>query len=201
MLIETISQPWVRALAVNKREGLMDPLMVWNGPPEAANPNTQSGYNARGVFDLGQGGGTSSQRVKVMPFCEGQPGSVFWTTVYGWNPVQGDETNPLKAAWIFNLLAQFMCVVGDIKGPEPVDNVQTTNALLKGERVCDSLSLVGGVLGLSGFICSSFPGSGYPAYAAFETFGARKVSFDFACEDPGMVGFPGLGMNCFWARL
>ncbi len=197
MLIETLSTPWVRVLTANKREGDMDPIMTWPGPPDAINRNTQSGFNARAVVNLGHGGGLTVQRIKIMPFCEGPPGSIFWTTIFGWSPVGTVEEDPTKAAWLFNLLAQFMCVAGDIHGPQPLDNVQTTNALLPGENLCDGLSLTAGVLGLNGFINSNFPGTGIPAVAAIEVFGAKKVSFDFSFPQE----IQPIGMNCFMSRL
>lgn len=202
MLIETISSPWVKALAQNKREGMLDPVQLWATPPDAANPLMQSGYNARGVWDLGQGGEVTVQRVKVMPYCEGQPGSVFWMRVYGWSAVGRVENDPLKACWVPDLLGEFLCVAGNIPGPRTTDSMApTSSAVQPTENVCDAITMTAGVLGLNGFICSAFPGSGIPAYAALEIYGARKVSFDFACDFNLYPDLSGIGMNCLWARL
>lgn len=201
VLIETISAPWVKALSLSKREGFLDPWQVWNAPPDTVNTNTSSGFNARGVWNLGAGGGTTVQRIKVMPYCEGQPGSVFWMRVYGWSPVGTVADDPKYSSWVPNLLGEFLCVAGNIPGPHLIDNVQTLNALLPGENLCDAISLNNGVLGLNGIVNSQFPGSGVPAFAVLEVYGARKVSFDFACDAPLQPELPGIGMNCLWARL
>src|SRR4051812_40726263 len=116
ILVETISAPWVKALTQSKREGFLDPVQVWSSPPEAANALMQSGFNARGVWDMGQGGETTVSRVKVMPYCEGQPGSVFWMRIYGWCAIGREENNPRLACWVPTLLGEFLCVAGNVPG-------------------------------------------------------------------------------------
>lgn len=193
----TVSTPWTRALPTNKQEDSWEPIYVLNAPPDAANPLMRNGFNTPGCVNMGQGGGEAPLRLMVMPYCEGPPGSIFWMRAYGWRPIGTDESNPRFATWVFNLLVEFVCVAGDLHGPQPIDNVQTTNFLLPVENLCDSMQRTSGILGLNGFVNSDAPGSGTPAYAAFEIYGAKKVSFDFAF--PRDVSH--VGMNCFYARL
>lgn len=197
---QMLSNPWAKALAEGKQDDEFDDVMVCPGPPDAANPNTRSGFNARGVVDIGQGWGVTPTLLLVQPYAEAEAGTIFNMRLYAWRPIGTNENDPAKSAWVYNLLAEFVCVVGEAPGPHVVDNLNTANAIGPYERLCTGLSLVRGVLGLHGFVNSS-PDLAFPAYAGVTLYGARKVSFDFASPRTGTDDVATVAkMNCLYAR-
>lgn len=189
MLIETLSEPFVKAFPVNCQKDVFDPIT-----------NRFQAPAGDGAFGMGQGGACAVNRLYLMPYGEGEPGVAFLTRLYGWRPV-GLATGPYqKQVWVWNVLAQFLCVLGDCPGPRPdsAGVIDRSPALTAQENLCDGLALTAGVLGLTGFVNQVGPGSGFQACAAVELYGCRFVSFDFAQALPGPGG--AVTMNCLWAR-
>lgn len=186
------SNPFAKALTANVQQDLFDEIYLTQAPPSGA-----------GVFPMGEGGSKAPCRLLLMPFAEGSPGSTFVMRLYGWRPVgQGGPGRAELQVWVFHVLAQFLCFTGAIPGPilKGTDFSENRLALKTTENLCDSLVLQKGVLGLDGFLSTDVPGSGCPATALVEIYGAKYVSFDFA-QWPSVGPSGGvIGMNCLWAE-
>lgn len=168
-------------------------------PAEATSSSLEYGQSAS--YAEGKLGLYSCQRLLVLPFCDGAPGSRFWTRLYGWRTFQGGKQSP--RLWIPMLLAQFLCVSGDLPGMQPVSGTQPQgggqippsppNALMAvTENFCQVLALVSGSVGQSGEIVNA---GGFISYAMVELRGAEKFQFEFQTPDDRPVS-----MNALWAR-
>lgn len=180
---ETPSSPLAKAFPANVQRDRYETVVLTTTKP-----------SGDGVVSFGDGASVP-RRILLFPFCEGQAGDAFWLCLYGWRPVEG-----LRGAkvWLWYVLAEFLCVAGEIPGPQlasapgpggyglPVSPV---------DRVCDALAPTRWVPGETGFVNSAAPGSGAPAFAGVELLGSQLVSFDFAQVQGGRCA-----ANCLWAR-
>lgn len=153
--------------------------------------------SGNGVFDVGDGAYAPSRAI-LTPYAEGPAGSVFTMRLYGWRAV-GQPVAVGRQLWLWNILAEFLCVAGELPGPRITRKEVVQNQLTALENICDGITLLRGVLGLNGWTNSGVPGNGCPASAAVELFGCRYISFDFAQAGPPNSG--AIGMNCLWAVL
>lgn len=185
VVIETVSYPLAKAYTKNVQQDVFNPVRLTTTVPYGP-----------GVFAMGEGGMVAPNRLLLFPFCEGRPGSSFLMCLYGWRSI-GPEGNKPKV-WIFSVLAQFLCITGNIPGPVLQGSPTPSGynlPITPLDNMCDAMALTRGVLGLSGFINSMPPGSGVPAFAAVELFGSQLISFDFAQLPNNNVA-----ANCLWAR-
>lgn len=192
MRTASLGQGLRRAFARNVQQEVYQRIVARYAPPDGD-----------GVVQLTDLPNAAAGRLLVRPFCDGPPGSVFFMRVYGWAPVEPLEQDQTKQEWLWSLLTEWMCVSGTQPGPNLhtafSDPTRTPGKLSSLDMQCDSLALVRGVLGLQGFINSNPPGSGLPAFAAFELYGPRYVSFDFVQAASPVAGV--IGMNTFYARV
>lgn len=155
-------------------------------------PRTDQSPVPDGVFVAGHGGAQCPQRVYLLPYCEGPAGASFSMRVYGWRGQGLPTGDPNKMVWIPTFLAEFACASGELPGPASDSNSQSIRNMLDTERLCETIALTQGALGLEGYVNSCGSGSGLVASAILETTGCRYLQFDFQQTDQ-------VSMNCFWA--
>jgi hypothetical protein len=188
--IVTVSLNLIKALGL---ENSQQP--VWNAGivPLTQAPANQSTYPAGtppsawvfpGVFNAGAGGNFTQTRIRMLPYCNGPPGSQFSFRLYGWRDVVYPEGNPNALVWVPEFDAEFACT--SCAAPGPTD--PNVRMILPTENFCDTITLTQGNLGPTGFINSTGPGTNLIAYAVAELGGCRKFQFDFQQTDP-------VGMN------
>jgi hypothetical protein len=158
-------------------------------PDSAIDPITLAPATT-GVHTGGQGGLVAPYRVFLMPYCEGPPGSLFWTRLWGWRPTV--DTNPSNALWIPVLLCQLACVSGMFPGPRGDDVGPPGNLYLTDmENLCSQLWVVTGSLGSGEML-----GGGYSAAAALcDLRGCRLFELEFQRRTGDTIT-----MNCLYAR-
>lgn len=158
-----------------------------------------------GVIQTNINGSFTANRIYLMPYCEGEPGSIFFMRLYGWRSIGEVVAGSTNTVWVYFLLAEFVCVSGMIAGPVLNQTAAPGPAgfglpIGPTENMCQSIQMIAGVLGLTGFVNSMPLGSIMPATAAVELQGAQIVSFDFAQMPSGGLGSQ-LAANCFWSML
>ena len=149
---------------------------------------------ANGVWQGGQGGVTAPYRIKVFPYAEGTPGSRFRMRICGLDNIGVD---PYAQVWWPYLLAEFTCTVCNRGGPPAaVPGRETGRLIRESERMCDTIELTGGSLGVSqvaGVVNSTGPGTNLIAWAMVDLAGCRKFQFSFEQIDT-------VTMNVLFAR-
>lgn len=149
-------------------------------------------FGETGSWEAGKTGETTAERLRVMPYAEGEPGSLFWVRLYGWQrfgAVGGPQT-----VWMPTLLVQFACVVGTLGGPSLMGAGNPFN-LGPMEYLAGEMAVITGGVGGEGKVRSPGIDSGFPAWALVELDGAQKFQFGFQAPEDNVIG-----MNAFWAR-
>ncbi len=119
-----------------------------------------------GVIVAGHGGYTAPAMLMILPFAGGV-GATFDLRVYGWRHLSAPGL-PDGDLWLPLLMAEFSCAAnsGDPSG--------AGGRLLKAsECLCDTMTLVAGMLGFYGSVFSV--GDGAAAYARVDLQGVQKV--------------------------
>lgn len=157
-------------------------------------PNAPTGNN---VKTAGHDGAFAARRVFHLPYCNGDPGDVFFMRVFGIRSVQNPEGGAMKDVWVPFVLAVFQCTAGNLYGPTSTAPPGTDNMrfVKPFETMCDNIVLIQGSLGLTGEVNSFDPGTNYVAFTLTELRGARYFGTDFMLGDP-----PPQSMNALWAR-
>lgn len=147
-----------------------------------------SGTNT-GVFQAGQAGYFINNRLRIIPYCFGAPGSQFSFRVFGWESLSQPEGQAQTLVWIPYLLAEFACVACNQPGPS--DNQM--RLIQPGENFCDTITLTQGSLGKDGVInstgaaASAAAGVQTPtdliAYVLLDLCGCRMFQVDFQQTD------------------
>lgn len=194
ILIRCPSSPLAKAFPRNvQQDRYRDIFLLATQPP------------GDGVIQTNINGSFTAQRIYLMPYCEGEPGSIFFMRLYGWRSITAKTGGSDNTVWVYFLLAEFVCVSGAIAGPVLNQTAAPGPAgfglpIGPTENMCQSISMLSGVLGLTGFINSMPPGSIMPACAGVELCGAQLVSFDFEQAPSGGLGST-LAANCLWSML
>ncbi len=133
--------------------------------------------------------------VFLVPYGEGGQGSQFSMRIYGLSPMaapnQGDR---LAAMWLPFFLAEFSCTLCNVAGIRQGSDFPTGVDLIQSERLCDTITLAQGDVGMTGRINSTGPGTNLVAYAAVNLQGCERFVLDFQQVD-------NIGMNCLCATL
>ncbi len=180
MLLETLSTNLTKALTQGNSTATLpnqnsgQPLGIRVGPPTMP---LADGTTPDGVVKMGEGGDNAPNRVLLMPYGDGLPGSPFWMQVFGWRSVVPPNTGNQPFLWVPVLLGSFACVLGDLGGPGPAP---TGYPISETERLCDS------------------QGVGYPDSYVVDVLGSRFLTFDFQQGAPSDAP---VGMNCLYARV
>ena len=163
--------------------------MSFNGSWSAFQPTVAEPSGDGLLPALGVDGANVAARLFVAPFGTGPSGMSFSVRLVGWR-LSG--TSP-AIVWIGPfLLAEFLCVTGDLTGPPT--NFAQAPLLTDTEWLCDQMALTAGSVGPEyGEVVSPGPGSSLAAFALIELRGCQRFQFDFAQVDA-------VGMNAFWAR-
>ena len=203
-LLETISTNYQRALAVNSVANAWSFTVPGNNAlglnllpaQDPLNPNTQQLYGS-GLVQWGEGGDHSGNRLRLLPMCDGPAGSTFSFRLWGWSKFGMPGLDTL-AVWVPCFIAEFLCVSCNQPGPASPSPGISPLAMLDSERLCDTISLTQGHLGIGvhgggGYINTTGPGTDLTAFAMLDVGGFKYLQFDFQQSDP-------VGMNCLWAR-
>ncbi len=131
-----------------------------------------------GVFDIGFRKGTAPNQIKIHPFGEGPPGSVFVMRLSAWT-VFGTDTN--KWVWSKSLLAQLNVTLGNQRGFD--------GALIK------DFEFLAGAIGVAAGAASVYNPPYFGVACAFvPLFGCHKLQFEF--NNLGQ----NIAMNAIWSR-
>ncbi len=152
-----------------------------------------------GVWRAGHDGAFAAQRLFLLPYCNGQPGTNFSMRIYGWRGIDNNakmgQTGTSYLVWVPYLLAEFACISCNRFGPPSTNPPGGVQRLIPPSyAMCDTITLTQGALGLTGEIDSTGPGTDLIAFAILELRGSRYFQFDFNATDPNVL------MNCLWAR-
>lgn len=172
-LIETMSGPLTKALAQNSQSNLYGSFGMTSTEP-----------SGDGVFSIGDGGILASNRIAIWPYCEGLENNKFAMRVWGWVVYQ--------TIWVPSLIVELACVSCAKQGPAPpTPTTGMGKSISTMERMCDTISLVKGNVGSTGYINS--PQANIIGMALVELCGANKIQFDFQYIDA-------VPMNALFAR-
>ena len=176
----------VKGLTTNSQASQFADLDVLSSSPTVS--------AAGGIWGAGTGGDRAPYRIKLFPYCEGNPGSMFRMRLYGWDHIGVD---PFAFVWLPYLIAEFTCIACTRGGPPAaVAGQQAFRLIAETERFCDTMTLTAGTLGVSqvdGVVCSTGPGTNLIAWAIVDLAGCRKFQFDFEQTDP-------VTMNVLWSK-
>ncbi len=145
-----------------------------------------------GIQVWGHDGMNAPGRLALCPMAEGPAGTNFSIRVYGWRGLAVPSGDPNKVVAIPVFIAEFACTTGEISGP-PQDGPTYPRNLSDTERLCDTITLVQGHIGTTGFI-NSAPGTNLIASVVMDIVGCRYFQIDFQGTDQN------IGMNCLFAR-
>lgn len=159
MIIENLSGPLTRALAVNSEKVQFEDWLNFDVLGEEPTGD--------GTHDVGQT--TTPPSVIIYPFAAGDVGTEFWMRVWGW---RGFGNVAAQGVWVPLLLAEMMCVVCDRPG-------KGGRLIAETERLCDQAVRTAGI----GSVYS--PGSNHIAFAAVPLMGCHKIKFDIASGNAG----------------
>lgn len=186
MLIDTLSMPLDKALASNSSAATFATFELVAADPTLG--DSTGTYLAGGEF-----GSTAPNRVRILPFCEGNAGAAFSVRVFAWLRMNNQTNYSDRMIWLPVLLAEFACVSCNRSGP-PVAYPGPSRSLIKEtEYFCDTITLVQGTLGKDGYITSTGPGTDLIASVMLDLQGCRRFQFDFAQTDP-------VNMNALYGR-
>lgn len=178
-LIETMSGPLTKALAQNSQSNLYGSFGMTSTEP-----------SGDGVFSIGDGGILASNRIAIWPYCEGLENNKFSMRLHGWTLYRAQQDT--MGIWIPSLIVELSFVSCAKQGPAPpTPTTGMGKSISTMERMCDTISLVHGNVGSTGYINS--PGANIISMALVELCGANKIQFDFQFIDS-------VPMNALWAR-
>jgi hypothetical protein len=146
-----------------------------------------------GTYKAGWRGAVAENRIQVQPYAD-QAGCQFSFRVWIWSEATWPGQTGYGAVWVPSFVAEFSCVSGQTCGVTNQGPATTVNPYLLSDTCfpADTITLVQGMVGLTGLVNSTGPGTNLPAYALMEILGARFVTFDFQQSSDEV------GMNALW---
>jgi hypothetical protein len=132
-----------------------------------------------GLHDWGVSVGSTSRRMKIVPYSNLSPGETFSLRLWEWNVV--GRSTP-EEVWVPVLLVELLCTAGAIPGPSPLPpGVLNPYVIGAADNFCDQITLAYGNYGPEGGIWSAaVAGGGVPAFAVVEPNGPTKLQYDAA---------------------
>lgn len=198
VITETLSQH-LQKVSANPSTAIDWQVGVFQPVPEAGGVHRKSASE-------NQLGMVAPNRIFIQPFCDGPPGSQFAMRLWGWRgygPTDGDGPRELDVPFF---IAEWICTSCNCPGPqsEGPPGFPSIRPMQPSENLCDTIVLVQGDLGASGWINAtgapatvSAPAvpTNLPGYTTVELQGAKQFQFDFKQIDSN------IGMNAFYCKL
>lgn len=142
-------------------------------------------------------GGVAFNRLRILPYCGGPPGSVWTMVVYGWEATV--DHDPDVEVWVPTPLLVAQCVAGDVPGPpRPPAGSPADRAVLPTENFADQIVPSAGGLGAGSYAgdVRQWPGMKAAAVVTLDLQGSLRFTFDFAAD----AGNPFITMNALFRR-
>lgn len=162
-------------------------------------PQVALGAAGDGIYGPGRTlSATGPLRLYMQPYATGPNPTNFSMRVWGWRPFGSTEGDGPTQVWNAVMIAEFYCTTCNYPGPpgEMPTGGGSLRPIKPNEYMCDTVQLVQGDLGASGWInMTGQPGAptDLPGYILMELQGCKLWQFDFKQSDP-------VEMNCLWTR-